>query len=74
MLTTNRISGYIISQIVGGIIGAAVVYANYYHAIDIFENGERTLRTAGLFSTYAVCSVLILPFSRSEALQISLIT
>lgn len=40
----------------GGIVGAALVYANYFHAIDIFEGGEgiRTLKTAGLFGTYAV--------------------
>ena len=40
----------------GGLVGAALVYANYFHAIDIFEGGKgvRTLRTAGLFSTFAV--------------------
>lgn len=33
------------------------MYANYIHAIDIVEGGRhiRTLATAGLFSTYAVC-------------------
>ena len=39
----------------GGIVGAAVVYANYFHAIDLFEgHGVRTLSTASLFSTYSV--------------------
>jgi aquaglyceroporin related protein, other eukaryote len=40
----------------GGLVGAAVVYANYFHAIDIYEGGRgvRTLRTASLFATYAV--------------------
>lgn len=40
----------------GGIVGAALVYANYYHAINIYEGGTgvRTLKTAGLFATYAV--------------------
>lgn len=40
----------------GGIVGAALVYANYFHAIDVYEGGPgiRTLETAGLFSTYAV--------------------
>jgi aquaglyceroporin related protein, other eukaryote len=66
-MLTSRIPGYIIAQVVGGIIGAALIYANYYHAIDIYENGERTLKTAGLFSTYAVSLFLILPSSRSEA-------
>ena len=43
----------------GGLVGAAIIYANYIHAIDIFEGGReiRTLKTAGLFSTYAVRSV-----------------
>ena len=40
----------------GGIVGAAIVYGNYFHAIDLVEGGHgvRTLKTAGLFSTYAV--------------------
>ncbi|KAG5651794.1 hypothetical protein H0H81_007380 [Sphagnurus paluster] len=40
----------------GGIVGAALVYANYFHAIDIFEGGKgvRTLKTAGLFATYTL--------------------
>lgn len=40
----------------GGVVGAALVYANYFHALDIFEGGRgvRTLGTASLFSTYAV--------------------
>jgi aquaglyceroporin related protein len=40
----------------GGLVGAALVFANYYHAIDVFEGGPgvRTLTTAGAFSTYAV--------------------
>ena len=44
----------------GGLVGAALVYANYFHAIDIFEGGRgvRTLKTADLFSTYAVCSLI----------------
>ena len=47
---------YILAQILGGVVGAAVVYANYFHAIDIVEGGRdvRTLVTAGLFSTYTV--------------------
>jgi glycerol uptake facilitator-like aquaporin len=53
---TRRRKVYIFAQVLGGIVGAAVVYANYFHAIDIVEgsNGVRTLATAGLFSTYAV--------------------
>ena len=47
---------YIFAQLMGGLVGAALIYANYFHAIDIFEGGRgiRTLKTASLFSTYAV--------------------
>lgn len=47
---------YIFAQLMGGIVGAALVYRNYIHAIDIFEGGHniRTRATAGLFATYAV--------------------
>ena len=42
----------------GGLAGGALVYANYYLAIDAFEGGPgvRTLATAGAFATYAVRS------------------
>ena len=47
---------YIIAQLFGGIVGAALVYANYFHAISIVEGGTntRTLSTAGLFGLYPV--------------------
>lgn len=43
-------------------VGAAIIYANYFHAIDIYEGarGVRTLTTASLFATYAVSSLNIL--------------
>ncbi|KAL1748185.1 aquaporin-like protein [Schizophyllum fasciatum] len=49
-----KVPGFIICQLFGGLIGAAIVYANYFHAIDIYEGGRgvRTLATAGLFGTY----------------------
>ncbi|KAJ6627832.1 putative aquaporin 4 [Mycena sp. CBHHK59/15] len=51
----KKVPGYIFAQTLGGLVGAALVYANYYHAINIFEGGPdvRTLSTASLFSTYA---------------------
>ncbi|KAG6860167.1 hypothetical protein C0995_014839 [Termitomyces sp. Mi166 len=51
----RKVPAYIFAQLMGGLVGAALVYANYFHAIDIFEGGKgvRTLKTAGLFSTYA---------------------
>ncbi|KAJ7628580.1 major intrinsic protein superfamily membrane channel protein [Roridomyces roridus] len=52
----RKVPIYIFAQLLGGIVGAAIVYANYFHAIDLFEGGRgvRTLSTAGLFSTYAL--------------------
>ncbi|KAK2460762.1 hypothetical protein APHAL10511_007232 [Amanita phalloides] len=52
----KKVPYYIFAQLMGGLVGAALVYANYFRAIDIFEGGGgvRTLKTAGLFSTYAL--------------------
>ncbi|KAG6908266.1 hypothetical protein DXG01_005531 [Tephrocybe rancida] len=51
----KKVPAYCFAQLMGAIVGAAIVYANYFHAIDIFEGGRgiRTLKTAGLFSTFA---------------------
>ena len=63
----HRLSlGYIFGQVFGGFVGAALVYANYFHAIDIFEGGHnRTQATASLFATFAV-SLLFLHSSLSD--------
>ncbi len=48
---------YMLMQLLGALVGAALVYANYYHAINAFEGGSgvRTVPgTAKLFGTYAV--------------------
>ncbi|KAJ7138439.1 putative aquaporin 4 [Mycena crocata] len=52
----KKVPGFIFAQTLGGFIGAALVYANYFHAIDVFEGGEgiRTLKTAGVFGTFAL--------------------
>lgn len=53
----RKVPIYIIAQLLGGICGAGIVYANYYHAINIVEGGAhiRTVPgTASLFSTYAL--------------------
>lgn len=45
----------IISLLTGALVGALLVYANYYRAIDLFEgHGVRTQATASLFHTYAL--------------------
>lgn len=47
---------YWFAQLLGGVVGAAIVYGNYIRAIDIYEGGRniRTLRTAGFFGTVPV--------------------
>ncbi|KAJ7862426.1 aquaporin-like protein [Mycena leptocephala] len=50
----KKVPGFIFAQTLGGFIGAAIVYANYFRAIDIFEgSGIRTMKTAGVFGAYA---------------------
>ena len=53
----RKVPAYIFAQVMGGLCGAAVIYANYFHAIDLYEGGRgiRTVPgTASLFSVYAV--------------------
>ncbi|PYI36552.1 aquaporin-like protein [Aspergillus indologenus CBS 114.80] len=56
----RRFPIYLLSQVLGAMCGAAIVYANYRSAIDAYEGGS-TIRTvpgysstatAGIFSTY----------------------
>ncbi|TFK39577.1 aquaporin-like protein [Crucibulum laeve] len=49
----RKVPGYIVAQLLGGVVGAAITYGTYSHAIDIVEGGAgiRTLKTAGLFGT-----------------------
>lgn len=58
----RKVPAYIFAQVMGGLCGAGIIYANYIHAIDIVEGG-RNIRTvpgtAGLFSTYAVRKTLM---------------
>ncbi|CDO69991.1 hypothetical protein BN946_scf184973.g1 [Trametes cinnabarina] len=52
----RKVPVYIFAQVMGGLCGAGIIYANYIHVIDIVEGGRhiRTVPgTAGLFSTYA---------------------
>lgn len=71
----RKVPAYIFAQVMGGLAGAALVYANYYHAINIFEGGSgvRTLNTAGLFSTYAVSMTnldIVCPYLTNIRLQL----
>jgi len=52
----RKVPAYTFAQVLGGLIGAGLVYGNYLNAIDIFEggNGTRTRATASLFATYAL--------------------
>ena len=61
-LSWFKAATYIFGQLIGAWLGALVVYANYSNAINIFEggNGQRSLKSAGLFSTYPVSFFLSL--------------
>ena len=53
----KKVPSYCIAQLLGAICGAGIVYANYYHAINVYEGGSdiRTVSGTGyLFATYAV--------------------
>ncbi|KAJ2925758.1 hypothetical protein H1R20_g11332, partial [Candolleomyces eurysporus] len=52
----RQVPGFWLSQLLGGICGAGIVYGNYLRAIDINEGGTgiRTLSTAGYFGTIPV--------------------
>jgi aquaglyceroporin related protein, other eukaryote len=51
----RKVPSYIFAQVLGAFVGAAIVYGNYFHAIDIYEGqGIRTLKTANLFASYPV--------------------
>jgi len=53
----KKVPGYILSQVLGALVGAAIIYGNYVHAIDVYEGGSgiRTMKTAGAFGTFPVC-------------------
>jgi aquaglyceroporin related protein, other eukaryote len=52
----RKVPVFIFAQVLGAMCGAGIIYANYFHAIDLFEGGRgiRTLSTAGFFGTFAV--------------------
>lgn len=53
----RKVPAYLLAQLLGGIAGAALTYANYFHAISLAEGGPnvRTVPgTASIFGTYAV--------------------
>ncbi|KAI5477167.1 hypothetical protein MNV49_006823 [Pseudohyphozyma bogoriensis] len=56
-----KVPSFVAAQMLGGFVGAAAVYANYYEQINLYEGGEglRTIpgsgsahATAGIFCTY----------------------
>lgn len=58
-LPWRRFPAYFIAQLLGGMVGSCIVYANYISAIDQYEGGHgiRTVppapkATAGIFATY----------------------
>ena len=69
---------YILGQIIGAWLGALVVFANYSRGINIFEGGtgQKTLKTASLFSTYPVCTLFFIVrlFSQSILEQLTYVS
>ncbi|KAG2155912.1 major intrinsic protein superfamily membrane channel protein [Suillus bovinus] len=52
----KKVPIYVLAQLLGAFCGAGVVYATYFHAIDIVEGGSdiRTIAVSGkFFATYA---------------------
>ncbi|QRW22594.1 aquaporin, Major intrinsic protein family [Rhizoctonia solani] len=67
----KKVPLYITAQILGAFAGASLVYANYYGAIDIFEDGKgvRTVtRSASMFATFAADDLSNFQCFFSEAL------
>jgi aquaglyceroporin related protein len=63
-LPWRRFPAYFVAQFLGGLVGAGIVYANYYGQIDQFEGGAglRTVppaenATAGIFCTYPIAGI-----------------
>lgn len=52
----RKVPRYILAQLIGAWLGAVLVFANYFHAIDIVEGGKgkRSPATGSLFGTFAV--------------------
>ncbi|VDB89115.1 unnamed protein product [Peniophora sp. CBMAI 1063] len=51
----RKVPGYILAQYFGAWLGAIVVYANYFHAINLVDNHQYTVPgTAGFFGAYAL--------------------
>lgn len=51
----RKVPVYMLAQLLGAILGAAIVYATYFHEINIVEGGRRTVPgTAAFFGTYPV--------------------
>ncbi|KAG2151318.1 major intrinsic protein superfamily membrane channel protein [Suillus clintonianus] len=70
----EKVPVYIFAQLLGGFCGAGVVYANYFHAIDIVEGGPgiRTISGSGdLLATYA--AGFLTPFLGSAILIIGIL-
>ncbi|KAF5313438.1 hypothetical protein D9611_008485 [Ephemerocybe angulata] len=51
----RKVPAFILAQVLGALVGAALVYGLYFQAIEIFEGaGVRTQATAGIFATYSL--------------------
>ncbi|KZV75604.1 aquaporin-like protein [Peniophora sp. CONT] len=54
-VSMEKVPGYILAQYFGAWVGAIVVYANYFHAINLVDNHQYTVPgTASFFGAYAL--------------------
>ncbi|KAI0321203.1 aquaporin [Amylostereum chailletii] len=57
----KKVPWYLIGQFFGAWLGALLVYANYFHAIDLFEGGKGIRTTPGTASFFGVYTPDYLP-------------
>ncbi|CEL53542.1 putative membrane protein YFL054C OS=Saccharomyces cerevisiae (strain ATCC 204508 / S288c) GN=YFL054C PE=1 SV=1 [Rhizoctonia solani AG-1 IB] len=61
----KKVPGYMLAQVLGACVGAGLVYANYYMAINIYEGGvgvKTVPGTASLFATFPALGTFLLVF------------
>ena len=66
----KKVPGYFIGQLFGAWLGALLVYANYFHAIDIFEGGKGIRTTPGTASFFGVYTVSVRFSGESESAEL----
>lgn len=59
----NKVPGYVVAQVLGAFVGAAIVYANYRYAIVSFEDANKITRGAeNSVPTYSIFGTFPAPY------------